>query len=800
MSLLRKASIVTTPTSYENGKILSVKPSIVLGNELVVNGDFATDSDWLKGTNWTIANGSANSNGSGLIYQTSVSYVDGKTYKVTFDASITSGGGTVRLGNTTSPIAFTNGANEFYLQTDASNTTRYIFFQGNTFVGSIDNVSVKEAIDADFDFTRNSSATRVNSQGLIEDMQILSGDLVSNGDFSQESSELVTNGDFATDSDWTKQTSWSISGGAANYDSSSGTSNITSSTLNITSGKSYKLKFNVISGNARLAFTTEGSQGLFKPNGNGANNFSVGEYSFYLAAENSASALKIFAYNVAGGQDCSIDNVSVKEVGQNWVLGTDWGIGNNKAIRTGTASSGLTQSGTFSLGKKFKLNFTITDWTTGNLQGYFYGGGGSDAFFDISNIGNGTFTFETTTTTNRTNIAFYAFGNFDGSITNISLIEITSDTNLPRIDYTGGEGHWLFEPQSTNLITQSELFSDSYWNKSGSSVVSGFISPDGTSNAFKLVENTATTTHQIFRAFFYLNAKYSLSVFLKADGRNWIKMNLYDGTSSVYTYFDLTNGVVGQELGASGKIENYGNGWYKCSMSTTSVVSLGSGNISFRLAEFDGGTGYIGDGTSGVYIYGAQLEQNSFATSYIPTEGSIKTRLQDAAFGAGSSDLINSTEGTLYAEISALADDGTHRAICISKDGTLDNMIVIQYTSASQNIRFLYRQGAVSVADLNFALNDITQFHKVAGYWKQNEFKLFINGAKVGEQLSGNVSANNVFKTLNFNRPDGQKFFGKAKCVAVFKEALNNDELECLTGEGYDSFNALALANNYTII
>lgn len=50
----------------------------------------------------------------------------------------------------------------------------------------------------DFDFTRNSSATRVNSQGLIEDVQILSSNLVSNGDFSQEGSEEVTNGDFAT--------------------------------------------------------------------------------------------------------------------------------------------------------------------------------------------------------------------------------------------------------------------------------------------------------------------------------------------------------------------------------------------------------------------------------------------------------------------------------------------------------------------------------------------------------------------------------------------------------------------------
>ena len=76
MSLLNKASIVTTPTSYENGKILSVKPSTVLGSELVTNGDFATDSDWTKGTGWGISGGTANCDGTqtsnSLIYQSGV--------------------------------------------------------------------------------------------------------------------------------------------------------------------------------------------------------------------------------------------------------------------------------------------------------------------------------------------------------------------------------------------------------------------------------------------------------------------------------------------------------------------------------------------------------------------------------------------------------------------------------------------------------------------------------------------------------------------------------------------------------
>jgi len=79
MSLLRKASIVTTPTSYENGKILSVKPVPSLGSELVTNGDFATDSDWTLGTGWTISGGAANQDGSnGILRQSNVAPLNTK--------------------------------------------------------------------------------------------------------------------------------------------------------------------------------------------------------------------------------------------------------------------------------------------------------------------------------------------------------------------------------------------------------------------------------------------------------------------------------------------------------------------------------------------------------------------------------------------------------------------------------------------------------------------------------------------------------------------------------------------------
>jgi hypothetical protein len=210
MNLLDKANIITTPTAYSEGKLHSVKPNVVLGNELITNGDFATDSGWTTLGGWSIGGGSANCNGGSIMYTNGGIEVS-KTYKVTytiinyvsgnvrsiFNGSTTDGNGTTRNANGT----FT----ELVQSTDNASGTFSFGAVAGSFIGSIDNVSVKEDISADFDFTRNSSATRVGEDGYIQDVQIIGGELVQNGDFEEIGSELIVNGDFATDSDWNRK-------------------------------------------------------------------------------------------------------------------------------------------------------------------------------------------------------------------------------------------------------------------------------------------------------------------------------------------------------------------------------------------------------------------------------------------------------------------------------------------------------------------------------------------------------------------------------------------------------------------
>ena len=620
----------------------------------------------------------------------------------------------------------------------------------------------------DFDFTRNSSATRVNSQGLIEDMQILSGDLVSNGDFSQISSELVTNGDFSNGaSNWTLAGLTSVVNNSVSFvDNGTNTYSIITQSNIVTANKQYKLTFDInryvlgeiqiILGSAS-SVTNQLSQG-------------VGTYTMYLPS-GSGTSLEIKRNGAVPNFDFDITNISIKEVGQNWsVTGSD---ANNYVVFNGSTArlkflntSPVTQLATsfvMTAGKKYKLTVDIATVTSGGIK---IDGNGISETFNTSGI-----TTRIINPTGATSIKFYrATANVDITLNSVSLIEITDDTNLPRIDYTGGVGHWLFEPQSTNLFPYSEDFSQ-WYKASGSSVISNaLVSPDGTLNADKFVFD-GTNNGRVEKEVPTTNGlDYTFSIYLKNK----------DIANPTQVWIGLEGGVQGQYITIT-------NEWQRFT-----TIQTANGTSEYPRVRYNG----IGS----LYAYGAQFEQNSFATSYIPTNGEVNgvTRLKDAAFGAGNSSLINSTEGTLYAEVAALANDGTFRLLSLS-DGTSSNRVYLGYNNNDNTITANVTSGGVSQGIISYTTTDLSLFHKVAVKYKNNNVSLYVNGIEVGAFPSATTPSG--LNALQFTSGSiSSVFFGKTKCVAVFKEALSNDELECLTGEGYDSFNALALANNYTII
>ena len=424
-----------------------------------------------------------------------------------------------------------------------------------------------------------------------------------------------------------------------------------------------------------------------------------------------------------------------------------------------------------------QYQITLATQSTGNSQSVkqvtYSGDGTGSIFLYGAQLERGS-KASTYTPTNGTAIKNGSFDFTRGSsatrVNEQGLIEDVTDTNLPRIDYLGGTGHILLEPQSTNLQLRSQEFDNSVWNAQRATITANdAISPDGTLNAYKLT-HTSGSSGYVFDTIPTVNSGDSrlISVFAKYIDDEVFKIVTF--TDSGNAIFNLSNGTVTSVFGTitDAKIQNYGNGWYRCSCKYTATTTS-TRNYGFYLDDIS---------KQGVHIWGAQVEEQSFATSYIPTSGSTVTRSADVCNNSGSSDLINSTEGVLYAEIAALSNDGTFRMISIS-DGTNDNRVRINYSATSNQIAARVVDGGVTQVDFTHSLTDSTDFLKLAIYYKNNDCAFWVNGIKIGTDTTATMPSG--LDTLNLNGGGGSPFYGKVKSVAVFKEALTDAELQCLT-------------------
>jgi len=272
-----------------------------------------------------------------------------------------------------------------------------------------------------------------------------------------------------------------------------------------------------------------------------------------------------------------------------------------------------------------------------------------------------------------------------GSSLNTYSKTTSASNSGPRFDHTYNGTSWisrglLVEEQRTNLFQQSEDFSNAYWTKDASSITANSIAaPDGNTTADKIVEDTQNRAHAVVRNFtITAGTVYTLSVFAKAGERTWVTLNLSEtGVSDRNTYFNLSDGTIGTNAtGNTATITPVGNGWYRCSASRT--VSVSNPRFFIELASADGTRSYAGDGSSGAYFWGAQLEANAFPTSYIPTTSASATRSADVCQITGSdfSSFWNASEGSFACEVNPLGgNDIRNQGIVTANDGTFSNVM-----------------------------------------------------------------------------------------------------------------------------
>jgi hypothetical protein len=386
------------------------------------------------------------------------------------------------------------------------------------------------------------------------------------------------------------------------------------------------------------------------------------------------------------------------------------------------------------------------------------------------------------------------------------LIETVAATdnrlNYPLLDGTVQTcPHLLLEPQRTNLITYSESFSQ--WTNSNSSDLSNqLISPDGTLNADKLITNSGLANGQVTKNISKSASAitYTYSVFAKKG--EWNRCNLYVSDTASFSnrvqfFVDLENGEViqattaGTFSSASGSSEYYGNGWYRFFITfTTSTEST----ITARIYSIDS-TATTGDGTSGIYIYGAQLEEGSYPTSYIVSNsGSATTRLAEECNGSGNASTFNGSEGVLFVQMSALANNATTRRINL-RNSSGSNQIRIEYGSSSNLISGVLFNGS-NQAVINNTSYNVIDLNKIAFKYKENDFALWINGFEVGVDTSGTTIGAGILDRIDLSLATTETY-SNVKQIQYFDSALNDTDLETLTS--WMSFSDMAIDQEYSI-
>jgi hypothetical protein len=370
------------------------------------------------------------------------------------------------------------------------------------------------------------------------------------------------------------------------------------------------------------------------------------------------------------------------------------------------------------------------------------------------------------------------------------LIESVA-TNVPRLDYPLIDGvvqdcpALLLEPQRTNYAGKSEEFNDSYWQKVRATITANqIVSPDGSVTADLL---TATDTSENYCqqnvSSTVSGSQQTASFFVKKGTSDFCHILLWDvSNDGARQWFDLTNGSVGTSttFGSgvsvdSAQMINYGNGWYRC------VVVFNNSNTTVRIRISVSNSNGSTSSTSGkmIYIWGAQLTVSSYETSYIPntTTGSV-TRSADVCNGSGTSAEFNDSEGVLFAEFSALANDGTTRVITINDTSNqLTERVQLFILGTSMYGRIT--DGGVTQGEVS-STPTLTDNNKIAFKYKVNDFALWINGVEVDTSSSG--STPNGLDTIRFDAgTGGSPFYGKVKQVIYFNEELSDSELATLT-------------------
>ena len=369
------------------------------------------------------------------------------------------------------------------------------------------------------------------------------------------------------------------------------------------------------------------------------------------------------------------------------------------------------------------------------------------------------------------------------------LIE-TVGSGKPRIDFTDNtDGHLLLEPSRTNVLPYSEEIDNAGWSKNNATITANqIISPDGSQTADKYTHSGSTATNYIFENGFSVSSgtEYTFSVFVKKGTTDFVQLLLSSATfGTLHQNFDINNGIIGSSSGNPEPfIEEYPNDWFRIGITDTAtttgigsaLISLARSNTENRIASFSSSQYF--------YLWGAMFEAGSYATSYIPTEGSSETRVADGCFQGGLTDkgILNNSAITIYLETDIQSDTLTNyqEIIALYNDA---NSVNLRLETRTTNQLYVQHTGVVSSGsnfnNLSLGSNSVN-LKKIAIYLTTTQFKIFADGSQLYSTYNGTYNLdfdrigfriyNNLVETLIKNKE-----------IKLYNTALTDTELQNLT-------------------
>jgi hypothetical protein len=530
---------------------------------------------------------------------------------------------------------------------------------------------------------------------------------------------------------------------------------------------------------------------------------------------NAAGLIELTPYNLAGYSE-QFDNAywvkSSTTVTANATTAPNGTLTADRIVSSAGSNSYLYRVFSFTIGTTYTLSFYVKADSPQTIRLY---GFGTTVNLDVTTEWTRiSITFVATTESKDAGIRGNSLNtNFDIYLWGAQLVEGTSvlpyletvtRLNRPRVDFSlGGCPNLLLEPQRTNLVLRSEEFDNATWVKTAVSVTANSaISPSGVQNADTFTGDGTSSTHNTRQSNSVTNAvSYTFSCYVKKNTNNFIQLCYNSGFGgNGFANFDLNSGVVGTVgAGTTASISSFGNGWYRCSITAIATSTI-TGNITALCLVNSASSPILETNTlsTSVFLWGAQFELGAYPTSYIPTQAASVTRNQDSfqLSNVFTNNLISSAGGTWFVDFRNNVD--------YIRDGSGDRGLFLDTSSTgiTNGFQFVHRGGLSTqriIINKRIGGNDIIIYQssvpliKIAIKWNGATADVFANGTKV---VNATAFTTTAMEFLNFIT-DGAPF--NINSMALYNTPLSDDELEVITGEGFDTYALMASNYNYIL-